>query len=602
MNFKFPNVNIQGGFWKKMEDLNKTVTIDAVYDRFSDTGRFEAMNCNWTPESSSPQPHVFWDSDVAKWIEGATYILAKESRPDLVEKIEAVIDSIEKNQWENGYYNAYYITCEPENIFSNRHNHELYCAGHLTEAAVAYYEATGKDRFLKIMEKYMDCIEKAFITEKTAKFTVPGHEEIEIALLRLYRCTKNEKYLDMCKFFINMRGNCDKHLYKLEKMQSYDQNRYPVRELSSAEGHSVRALYLYTAMADLAKETNDTELLDACRRLFDDVVHRKMYISGGVGSTYIGETFTIPYDLPSESAYTETCAGIALAFFMQKMIENEINSEYADVLERVIYNGILSGLSHSGKAFFYENPLEINISNHNKNTATEIVERLPITQRLEVFGCSCCPPNINRFLSSMEQYIYSKNDGVYYIHQFMESTLSDGEVSISQKTNYPEDGKIILKTSGLDKIAVRIPGWCENYKINAQYTVENGYAYIDASGDIEIEFEMKPVIYCANSEVNDCTGKGAIMYGPILYCAEGIDNDNVNLHRLYLDENLNAEFSYNAELDTKVMTVSGFKIETTDKLYAPYKKSFTQASINLIPYRLFANRGESDMLVWFNVK
>lgn len=599
---KFPNVKLTGGFWKKVEDLNKNITINAVYDRFYETGRFEAMSCSWTPESDFPKPHVFWDSDVAKWIEGASYIMAKEDRPDLLEKIESVIDAIEKNQLENGYYNSYFITCDPENIFSSRHDHELYCAGHLTEAAIAYFEVTGRDRFLKLMEKYMDCIEKAFIVEKTAKFTVPGHEEIEIALLRLYRCTKNEKYLDMCKFFINMRGNCDKHLYKLEKMQSYDQNRYPVRELSYAEGHSVRALYLYTAMADLAKETGDKELLDACKRLFYDIVNKKMYITGGIGSTYVGETFTIAYDLPSESAYTETCAGIALVFFMQKMLENEINSEYADVMERVLYNGVLSGISHSGNAFFYENPLEINISNHNKNTSTEIAERLPITQRVEVFNCSCCPPNLNRLLSSMEQYIYGKKDGIYYVHQFMESTLSDGDISISQTTNYPENGKIKLSVCGLNKIAVRIPAWCENYKINREYTIENGYAYIDASSDIEIEFEMKPILYCANAEVNSCTEKGAVMYGPVLYCVEGIDNDNVNLHRLYLTEDLNADISYYPDLDTNVITVDGFNLQTTDKLYAPYRKSFEPTRIKLIPYRLFANRGEADMLVWLNVK
>lgn len=601
MSIALKNVNITGGFWKKFEEMNRNVTINAVYDRFAETGRFKAMHCTWKPDSDEPMPHFFWDSDVAKWVEGASYILAKHERPDLEEKIEDVIDAIEENQQDDGYFNVYFTVVEPQNKFQHRQDHELYCAGHLIEAAVAYYEATGKDRFLKLMEKYADCIEEAFVTKKTANFITPGHEELELALLRLYRCTKKDKYLELCKHFINARGQQKESCYEWAN-EAYDQHNLPLRELSLAEGHSVRALYLYTAMADLAKETGDSELLEACKRLFDDIVHKKMYITGGVGSTHIGESFTVSYDLPAEQAYTETCAAIALVFFSQKMLENEINSQYADVIERVIYNGMLSGISYNGKAFFYENPLEINLTNHSKNTATVEKERLPITQRLEVFECSCCPPNINRVLSSMEQYIYSKRDDTYYVHQFMQSELTDGDVRISQTTDYPDNGKIIITANNVKTLALRIPAWCQHFDINCEYTLSNGYAYIHNPEMVEVNFEMNPVLYGANAEVNECIGKASLAYGPVVYCAEGVDNGNLNLHRMYLSENLNAELSCLPELDTTMITVDGFYLSTRDDLYAPLAKSFKPTRIKMIPYRLFANRGETDMLVWLNVK
>ncbi len=600
MDFKFTDVNITGGFWKKLEERNRNITINAVYDRFSDTGRFEAMHCTWKQDSGIPAPSIFWDSDVAKWVEGAAYILAKHENPDLMAIVEDVIDAIEENQWEDGYYNIYFTVGEPESRFKSRLNHELYCAGHLIEAAVAYYEATGRDRFLKLMEKYADYIERAFVTEKTAKFVTPGHEEIELALLRLYRCTKKEKYLDLCKFFVNSRGQQKEEVYPFAN-EAYDQHNLPARELSLAEGHSVRALYFYTAMADLANQANDTELLSACKRLFDDIVNRKMYITGGVGSSYIGENFTVAYDLPSENAYTETCAAIALIFFCQKMLENEINSVYADTMERVMYNGMLSGTSYDGKAFFYENPLEINLRNHYRNTSLVKKDRLPITQRKEVFDCSCCPPNINRVFSSMEQYIYTKKDGVYYVHQFMQSTLKDGNAAIVQTTDFPHCGNISLKFNGIKTAAERIPYWCREFSISVPYKAENGYAYIENPENVEIEFKLEPVLYGANAEVNGLSGKAALMYGPIVYCVEGVDN-NVNLHRLSFAEILNASLEHTDELDTTAIITDGYIYNAPESLYAPFAASYEKVRIKLIPYYLFANRGESDMLVWLDVR
>lgn len=497
MEINFQNVNITGGFWKDIQDKNRLTTINAVYNRFSETGRFEAMHCNWK-EGMEKKPHFFWDSDVAKWLEGAAYILAKHQDPDLMAKVEDVIDAICENQWEDGYYNVYYTVVEPDGRFKKRANHELYCAGHLFEAAVAYYEATGRDRFLNAMIKYAELIYKIFVIEQSADFVTPGHEEIELALLRLYRCTKNEKCLELCKFFIENRGKMKKDLYPFSNA-AYDQNNLPVKELSLAEGHAVRAVYLYVAMADLAKEIGDEELFEACKRLFYDIVDKKMYITGGIGQTYVGEAFTVSYDLPSATSYTETCAAIGLMFFCQKMLENEIDSVYADTIERVMYNGMLSGLSADGKAFFYENPLEISVRSQHRHTSTVEKDHMPITTRREVFDCSCCPPNINRILASMENYIYYLNEDTVYVNQYMQSVLDNGTYKVTQSTDYPRNGKISITFEGVRSAALRIPFWCDDFTISAPYTMKNGYAYIDNPDFVEINFVMKPRLYSANA-------------------------------------------------------------------------------------------------------
>ena len=598
MSINFKNVNITGGFWKEIQDLNKDVTINAVYDRFKETGRFDALSCNWK-EGMENKPHIFWDSDVAKWAEGAANIIAKHNIKDLEDKIEAMIDAIEENQWEDGYINSYYTAIEPENRFTVRRNHELYCAGHLMEAAVSYYEATGRDRFLKLMEKYADLIYKIFIEEKSAAFTTPGHEEIEIALLRMYKLTGKEKYLEMCRFFIDERGVKNEYTkeFDAERYPAYDQSHIPVREMDEAVGHSVRALYLYTAMAELSGVTDDKELFDASKRLFENIVNKKMYITGGCGSTYVGEAFTTEYDLPSENAYAETCAAIALMLFCDRMSHIEANSVYADTIERVMYNGMLSGISKDGTAFFYENPLKVSVENHYKNTSTAENERYPIMQRVKVFNCSCCPPNLNRVLSSMENYIYSEKNGVYYVNQFMESEYIDGDIKIIQNTIYPHNGRVLIKCEGIEEIAIRIPFWCSSYSINAEYSVVNGYAYIKNPSELKVDFNMTPRMYTAHENVNDCAGKAAVMYGPVVYCMEGVDND-FRLERAYIDADFEAEMSYNKELDCTMIIAEGYIYTMNKSLYADTNNLLEKAKLKFIPYRLFANRGESDMQVW----
>ncbi len=588
-------VNLLSGYMYDKQELNRKITINSVYDRFFETGRIPAFDFSWK-EGEPNKPHFFWDSDVAKWVEGASYIIEKFPDAELEKKIEWLVDRIEEHQDDDGYFNIYFTVVEPENRFKNRFWHELYCAGHLFEAAVAYAKATGRDRFLKCMEKYADYIYDVFVTKDSATFSTPGHEEIELALVKMYRYTGKKKYLDLAAHFVNQRGCSQK-----DDIREYHQTHVPVREQTEALGHSVRAVYLYTAMADLAYELKDKELEKACKTLYGDLVNKKMYITGGLGSTSVGEAFTKPYDLPNEEAYTETCASIGLMFFCSRMQLLDNSSTYADTIERAFYNGVMSGLSVDGTGFFYENPLEITMLNHFSNMFG--TKRYPITQRVECFDCSCCPPNINRLLSSLGAYIYGIDGDTLYINQFASSTLDDEQVKCKMTTEYPSKGVVCVKAEGTDKVAVRIPSWCEKFTANKKYSMDNGYAVFDSQGEIIVEFDMTPFAICAKTDVVKDVGKLCVQAGPVVYCAEKIDNGE-NLHALSID----TEFGYAVSFDSKTglnnLEIDGYRYEnTTDKLYAraknesPVKKA---VKIKLIPYSTFANRGETDMLVWFN--
>lgn len=601
-NLGYENVDIKSGFLYEKQKLNEEVTINAVYDRFYDTGRIEAFDFKWK-EGMDKKPHIFWDSDIAKWIEGAAYILKKNKRPDLEEKIESLIDKIEENQWDDGYFNIYFTVCEPEKRFTNRSCHELYCAGHLFEAACAYYEATGKDRFLKLMEKYADCIERIFIKEKSAAFVTPGHEEIELALIRMYKVTKKEKYLKMAQFFLDNRG--EKEEDGGEGMEwafnSYDQSHKPVREQKEAMGHSVRAGYLYAAMADFAAETKDEEMLRACKDLFFDIVNKKMYITGALGSTRVGEAFTVAYDLKNDKAYAETCASIAMMLFAHRMQRTENNAIYADVIERQIYNGMISGLSLDGTAFFYENPLEIDLKNYTRFSSTKSKEDYAITKRKVVFDCSCCPPNLSRILASIGNFIYGYEKDSVFINQFAGSVANVDGMKIEQITDYPKSGDVIIKTENVKKLYIRIPGWCKNYKISQKFIIENGYAVVEnPEKEIEVNFLMEARLIQSNTEVTANAGRVCIQYGPFVCAAESIDNVN-NLHSLFIDKKLEYKASYSDEFKGFKLDVKAYKKLTNDSLYSDFDENFEDFTLKMIPFATFANRGESNMLVWFNV-
>lgn len=589
-HFTDKEAKIRGGFLKEKEALNRDVTIHAVYDRFKETGRIDAFRFE------SQNVHIFWDSDVAKWMEGAAYIIAQYPNPDLEKKMEDLIDCIEKNQGADGYFNIYYTVKAPNGRWTKRDNHELYCAGHLMEAAVAYAEATGKTRFLSCMEKYADYIYRVFVEEDSASFSTPGHEEIELALIRMYRHTGKRKYLDLAAHFINQRGIAEK-----DDHFDYNQTHLPVREQTEARGHSVRAVYLYSAMADLALELKDDSLKKACKTLYADIVNRKMYITGGIGSVAQGETFSNPYDLPNAEAYTETCAGIGLIFFCQRMLRLENHASYADTIERVFYNGLLSGLSVGGDEFFYENPLEITLSEHFETIFGK--RRFPPTTRKKSFSCSCCPPNINRFLPKLSEYVYGIDGDTLYINQFADCLLESNGIRCEMKTEYPLDGTISFKAEGVSKIAVRIPAWCENFSLNKDYTLQNGYAFLQNEGETVLKLDMTPFAIRANGKVIRDIGRLCIQSGPIVYCAEALDNGE-NLHALAIPAVFAYEKEKNQDFGLPTLTVDGFQREDPDDLlYMRADKTNIKnkpCKIKLIPYSCFANRGETDMLVWLH--
>ena len=604
MNYiNYKNADITGGYWGKKQKLNRDVTINAVYDRFLHTGRIDAFKCNWR-EGTENKPHYFWDSDVAKWIEGAAYILAKTPDKELESKVESIIDDIEKNMGADGYFNIYFTAIEPSKRFSNRDCHELYCAGHLIEAAVAYFDATGKDRFLKLMCRYADYIYDVFCVKHSAAFETPGHEEIELALYRLYKCTGNKKHLELMTHFLLVRGNNPKDTYTpFYNYSGYAQDYAPVFEQTHAIGHAVRAMYLYSAMADLAKETKNPVYVKACRTLFDEIYSSKMYITGALGSTRHGEAFTKPYDLPNSEAYAETCASIGLMFFAKRMSELENDAVFADVLERAMYNGMISGLSLDGKSFFYENPLEIDLEKRDSLYYRDANAPIyGITQRAEVFSCSCCPPNLNRLLSSLSGYIYALDKDTVFINQYMQSTAHQDGVTVSTVTDYPLNGGIKINIGGAKKAALRIPSWCKSFKLNRQYTLKDGYAYTDTDGEILLELDMTPSLVYANPKCRDLCSRAAVQRGPIVYCAEGVDNGKTNLNNLFLDADAAFSEEYSEKLGCTVLKTTGSRADGSANLYSLVKHEYRQTPITLIPFCTFANRGESDMLVWLHTK
>lgn len=598
-NIEFSDVKITGGYWKARQDINRSVTLKAVYDRFNETGRFEALKCDLR-DGDTNIPHIFWDSDVAKWIEGASYILHSEKNDQAVEIIENAIDLIIKNSDENGYFNSHFLVAEKENRFRLRECHELYCAGHLIEAAVAYYELTGKDRFLNAVKKYADYIERAFKIDNTAAFITPGHPEIELALVRLYKATSEKRYIELAKYFIDKRGNCDEPgIYTDWANEYYSQDEIPVRERKTAEGHCVRALYLMCAAADIAYIYKDNDLKTACERFFDSIVNKRMYITGGVGSSNMGESFTIDYDLPNRTAYAETCAAISLAMFAERMLKFGADSRYSDIIERTMYNGIMSGISLDGKSFFYENPLEIDPDFNNINTSTKVKERFPITQRVEVFDCSCCPPNIMRFVASISGLIYGFDDNTVYINQYINSEGDVNGIKISQKTEYPNNGKITVRcNSNKKQIAFRIPCWCKSFNINKKYSIKNGYAYVDLDSEenIELELDMPVKIISANRRIHSDAGRIAVMRGPVVYCAEGIDN-GADIKSIALPAESVFELA-ESEFLLPILKTEAYRPFESDSLYYEAVDDYEKIPLTLIPYYAFANRGESEMQVW----
>ena len=642
-------VKINNGFWKKRKDLNINSSFFEILNSFEKSGRIRALT---NENTSSEKPHIFWESDLAKLMECAFFSMQQEKNKNLKNTCDNIIKKIINNQEDNGYLNFFFKFHEPENKFTNlRDRHELYCAGHLLESAIEHSKATEENHFLNSIEKYIDHIIDTFGQEVGKKRGYPGHQEIELALVKAYEYTKKNKYLDLATYFIEERGKTDsnnKHYFINENeilkknsqkldysklpsnlrdfvdfylakdesvfkdLEYWQAHKEPIKQ-NTAEGHSVRALYMFTAMADLARINNNKDLLKTCKLLWRNIVDKRMYIHSGVGSAHIGERFSFDYDLPNDMAFAETCATIALIYFANRLSKIEINSEYGDIIENSFYNLILASTSQDGKGFFYDNYLECNPGYlHFQDRRHGI--------RDEYHICSCCPPNIARLIASMDMYIYNTYQKSLVVDQYISSELdlSDKEqgLKIIQTSEFPYKGyseiKILNSNNKETIIYFRIPSWDRKTKIlingeEINYKTFNGYAKIyrkwKAGDKIELKFDFTPRFVRTNPNVRYNIRKASIFRGPILYCLEEIDNGK-NLNRFVIDSNNSfneKEDKINSE-NIISLSINGSKFDDTNELYIKDKPKLSDAYLKFIPYYLWSNRGENEMLVWINEK
>lgn len=568
---------------------------------------------------------VFQDSDLAKWLEGVGYSLAVKPDKGLEARADEIIAAIEQAQQPDGYLNTYFTVKEPQQRWQNLLEcHELYCAGHMMEAAAAYYEGTGKDTLLKAMERMADHIISRFGEGKERG--IPGHQEIELGLMRLYHVTGKEKYRDMAEFFVEERGKNPEYFAEEAKRRDwkyfgmdpqnteYNQCHAPVYEQKEAVGHSVRAVYMYTAMAELASACGNGRLKAACEALWENLTERRMYLTGGIGSTVDGEAFTIDYDLPNDTAYAETCASIGTVFFAKKMLALSADGRYADVMERELYNGVISGMQLDGKRFFYVNPLEVNPGISGKLYG----HRHVLAQRPQWYTCACCPPNVVRLLASLGKYGWDETEETIYSHLFIGQRAKLGKAEITVESAYPWEGQVCYRMDAVCgqefTLAIHLPGYVKEaeFTVNGEVfpyleSERKGYVYLRRvwkEGDrVEIRFAMPVRKLYANGQVIEDAGKVALMRGPVVYCFEGVDNGPM-LQTLRIPESLSAEDVEAArcgEGPLKGMTLlkmKGFRMVGSDALYFEVPPEREEAELAAIPYFAWGNRGENQMRVW----
>ncbi len=613
----FTHVTIEDRFWAPRIRVNREKTLPHQYRQCKETGRIDAFRLDWTP-GREPVPHIFWDSDVAKWVEAASCSLATHPDPALDAMLDEVVGLIAGAQQPDGYLNVHFTVVEPEKRWTNlRDWHELYCAGHLIEAAVAHFQATGKRTLLDAMCRYADYIGTVFGTAPGQKRGYCGHEEIELALVKLARVTGERRYLELSRYFVEERGRLPHYFHEeavargedpgqfWARSYAYNQSHAPVREQTEVTGHAVRAMYLYSAMADLAGETGDPTLLAACERLWENVCARRMYLTGGIGPERSNEGFTFDYDLPNETAYAETCAAIGLVFWNHRLLQLACDGRYADVMERALYNGVISGVSLDGERFFYVNPLASLGSHH----------------RQEWFGCACCPPNVARILSSLGEYVYSQGDAEAVVHLYVQGAgrlqVAGQEITLRQETDYPWEGRVTL-TLQMERPAefalrLRIPGWCRRagLRINGEPSdlsgrVERGYARLERlwrSGDrVELDLAMPVERIYAHPDVRQDAGMVALQRGPIVYCLEETDNP-APLQRLALARSAALEPRFEEDLLGGVVTLAGeAAAASTDgweaTLYRAQPPARTPVPLRAVPYHAWDNRAPGQMRVW----
>ena len=625
-------INITDAFWKRYTDLVEDVIIPYQWDIMNDnipgvesSHSLENFKIAAGLKKGQFYGAVFQDTDVAKWLEAVGYSLAEKKNEKLEKLADDAIDVIVQAQQKDGYLDTYFIIKEPEQRWRNLcEGHELYSAGHMIEAAIAYYEGTGKRKLLDSMIRLADLICRTFGPEEGQNHGYPGHQEIELALVRLYRVTQDKKYLKQAKYFLDIRG-VGENYFLVERKQknfkrifpeledydpAYSQSHEPVRKQKTAEGHAVRAVYMYSAMADVAEEYQDKELMEACENLWENITQKRMYITGGIGSSGFLERFTTDYDLQNDSNYSETCASIGMALFSLRMANITRDSRYAEVMEQELYNNILAGIAQDGKSFFYVNPLEIKPRQCMPHTSRAHVK----ARRQKWFGVACCPPNIARTLASLGQYIYGVDGADIYTHLYIgnqtDIPVNNDVVQIRIDSMFPWNGNIKVKVQGVKekiKLHFRIPSYSENFQLycngeEQELKVNNGYAYVEIceNSRIDIQFDMPVAFLHANYKVSADVGKVAIKRGPIVYCLEEIDN-GPDLQCIYLSSKEAHVRKSRSFPECFEIELQGRRlISKSEGLYSSDGLSYSDVNIQAIPYAYWNNRREGEMLVWIH--
>lgn len=582
----FAHVRIEDAFWRPRLEKHRTATLPVCMDQIENkTGRMR--NFERAAQGRGEHSGIFFDdSDVYKAMEGMAYALAGRRDAALEARLDEWTDKVAAAQQPDGYINTFYTLTGLQNRWTDMDRHEMYCAGHLIEAGVAYYQVTGKRKLMDVGIRMAEHAMSLFDVGKG--HWVPGHEEVELALVKLSQATGERKYLDFARHLLEQRGRgygstgvagvWNPHYY---------QDEMPVSKLSVINGHAVRAMYLFTGMADVAALKQDTSYVNALHRLWNNVIGAKMYITGGIGSSRHNEGFTEDYDLPNKEAYCETCASVGMVYWNQRMNQLTGDARYADVMERAMYNGALAGISLQGDKFFYVNPLESDGGHH----------------RQEWYGCACCPSQISRFLPSVGNYVYGTSPEAVYVNLFVAGSadipVADNRMRITQRTTYPWDGRVRIAVEAerplAQKLKVRLPAWCAKHvlKVDGRKVAtvpEKGYLTIEPGGrkrmEVVLEMDMPVEVVAADPRVKQDVGKRAIQRGPLVYCMEETDNRTAYDAAL-LDESTRYAFRFRPDL-------LGGVVEVTARN--------AQGTLRLVPYYAWDNREAGRMKVWIDYK